>query len=127
MPITDDEFEDGATHDARDSPETDPVSEYETEKDLVLAFLSENVGTAFTRAEIVRGVDFGDSDDPATVTEVLTGLPNELVDVAGDLTASALVVGDVEEALDELVGEGLVETEQVETDEGPVTYYRLSG
>jgi len=82
---------------------------------------------AFTRAEIVRGVDFGEAAEPETVGETLTNLPNQLLDVVGDLVASGIVVDDVSDALDELVEEGTVERKQVERGDGePEVYYRLA-
>jgi len=54
-------------------------------------------------------------------------LPNQLVDIAGDLTASGIVVDDVSEALDALVEEGTVERKKVQRPDGePEVYYRLA-
>ena len=127
MPITDSEWDDGRI-DADDGyPDTTAVGEYDTEKDLVLSFLSENHDSAFTRAEIVRGVDFGETTDPETVRETLTNLPNQLLDIVGDLAASGIVVDDVSDALDELVSEGSVERKRLERRDGePEVYYRLA-
>lgn len=127
MPITEAEWRDAAVH--PEDPDVEPaaVGASETETDLVLAFLSENHDAAFTRAEIVRGVDFGESTPPETIKETLLSLPNQLVDVAGTLTASGIVVDDVSEALDELVAEGVVERRRIERGDGePVVYYRLA-
>jgi len=127
MPITEAEWRD-ATVDPDEPPaEPTPVGASETEQDLVLSFLSENHEAAFTRPEVVRGVDFGDTAPPETVTETLLSLPRELVDVAGDLAASGILVDDVSAALDELVAEGLVERREIEDEYGePVAYYRLA-
>ncbi|MFB6168832.1 MAG: hypothetical protein ABEJ43_08295 [Haloferacaceae archaeon] len=126
MPISDDEWDAGARA-ARDSTgETTPVGEYDDEKDLIVAFLSENVDSAYTRTEIVRGVDFGNDARPESVGEVLTEIQDELVDLAGDVVASGMLVDDVDEALDELVAEGTVVEKSVETGDGTTTYYRLN-
>jgi hypothetical protein len=127
MPVTDAEWEDGRIDPEAGYSDTTAVGEYDTEKDLVVSFLSENHDSAFTRAEIVRGVDFGESSDPETVAETLQSLPNQLVDIAGDLTASGIVVDDVGDALDELVEEGTVERQRLERRDGePEIYYRLT-
>ncbi|MFB6160514.1 MAG: hypothetical protein ABEJ61_04975 [Haloferacaceae archaeon] len=125
MPISDDEWDDGARGDSATAGTT-PVGEYEDEKELIVAFLSENADNAYTRAEIVRGVDFGNDARPETLREVLTEIQNELVDVAGDVVASGMLVDDVDEALDELVAEGTVARKEIETGAGTTTYYRLN-
>jgi hypothetical protein len=126
MPISDDEWDSGATENATTSAETTPVGEYDDEKDLIVAFLSENVDSAYTRAEIVRGVDFGNDARPETIREALTEVRDELVDLAGEVVASGMLVDDVEAALDELVAEGAVAEREVETGDGTTTYYRLN-
>lgn len=127
MPVTTSEWDDGEIDAAEGYPETTAVGEYDTEKDLVLSFLSENHDSAFTRAEIVRGVDFGETESPETVREVLANLPNQLLDIAGDLAASGIVVDDVSEALDELVSAGTVERKRLARQDGePEVYYRLA-
>jgi hypothetical protein len=127
MPVTESEWNDGEIDADEGHPETTAVGEYDTEKDLVVSFLSENHDSAFTRAETVRGVDFGETTSPETVYETLTNLPNQLLDVAGDLAASGIVVDDVSEALDELVSEGTVERKQIERQDGErEVYYRLA-
>ena len=127
MPVTTSEWDDEQIDPAEGHPETTAVGEYDTEKDLILAFLSENHDSAFTRAEIVRGVDFGETESPDTVREALTNLPNQLLDIAGDLAASGIVVDDVSKALDELVSEGTVERKQLERQDGESeVYYRLA-
>jgi hypothetical protein len=138
MPITTDEWEAGETESVGERgglPDLVPADEadenpgYEgdlgTEKDLVLAFLAEN-DAAFTREEVVRGVDFGDSPDEADgLVDTLVNLRSEAFDALGDLTASTLVAGDVDAALDELVAEGVVVEKTVRTNEGERTYYRV--
>lgn len=126
MPISDDEWDAGTTRADAESSATTPVGEYESEKDLIVAFLSENVDNAYTKGEILRGVDFGDDAPPATVAEALTEIQDELVDLAGDVVASGMLVGDLDEAIDELVEEGTVAEREI--DEGGETnaYYRLN-
>lgn len=127
MPITESEWENGEIDASEGYPDTTAVGEYETEKDLVVSFLSDNHDSAFTRAEIVRGVDFGEATSPETVGETLINLPNQLLDITGDLVASGIVVDDVSEALDELVEEGAVERKRLERLDGePEIYYRLA-
>lgn len=126
MPVTEDEFEAGAVDEVATPSETDAVGEFETEKDLIIAFLGRNVNNAYSESEIVRGVDFGESVSSETVSQAVFDVPSRMVDVAGDLAATAIVVADVEDALDELVEEGIVEANEVETEDGPVTYYRIS-
>jgi hypothetical protein len=127
MPVTESEWRDGEIDADEGHTETTAVREYDTEKDLVVGFLSENHDSAFTRAEIVRGVDFGETASPETVRETLSNLPNQLLDVAGDLAASGIVIDDVSEALDELVSEGTVERKRLERLDGePEVYYRLA-
>lgn len=48
-----------------------------------------------------------------------------IVDLAGDVTATTIVVNDIHEALDQLVDEGIVTSKEVETDDGTTVYYRL--
>lgn len=127
MPITESEWRDATVHAQEPDVEPTAVGASDSEKDLVLAFLSENHDAAFTRAEIVRGVDFGESAPPETIKETLLSLPNQLVDVAGDLTASGIVVDDISDALDALVADGVVEQRRVDRGDGePVVYYRLA-
>ena len=126
MPISDREWDAGASADSAEAAATTPVGEYETEKDLIVAFLSENVDNAYTRGEILRGVDFGNDARPETIGEVLTEIQDELVDAAGDLDASGMLVDDIDEALDELVADGTVAEKEVETGDGTTTYYRLN-
>lgn len=126
MPISDTEWNDGARADSVSATGTTSVGEYEDEKELIVAFLSENVDNAYTRTEIVRGVDFGNDARPETIREVLTEIQDELVDIAGDIVASGMLVDDINEALDELVAEDMIAEKQVETADGTATYYRLN-
>lgn len=127
MPITHDEWEQGKIDTEKPSPSPEPVGEFDDEAELVLAFLSTNHEEAFTRAEIVRGVDFGETTDPDSIGDVLMSLPNQLMDIAGDLSASGLVVGDISDALDALVADGTVDRAKIERADGePEVYYRLA-
>jgi hypothetical protein len=126
MPISDTEWDDGTTADSADTAATTPVGEYEDEKELIVAFLSENVDNAYTRREIIRGVDFGNDARPESISEVLTEIQDELVDLAGNVVASGMLVDDVDDALDELVAEDMVAEKEVETGDGTTTYYRLN-
>ena len=124
MPISSDEFESGR-FDRRDDDEGSPI---ETEKDLIVSFLSERHDEAFTEREVVLGVDFS----PAFETESgrrrqsLRGAAADgLLDITGTVTASA-VLDDVDGALSERVEEGIVDSREVETDDGTTTYYRLA-
>ncbi|MFC6940586.1 hypothetical protein ACFQE8_11525 [Salinirubellus sp. GCM10025818] len=128
MPISTDEFDSGTVDDGDDSgSEEDPIEE---EKRLITSFLSERRDRAFTEREIVLGVDFS----PMLESEggrrgLLSGIgaaADGLVDISGTITASAIVVDDVDEALAALVEEGTVESREVETGDGTTTYYRLA-
>lgn len=126
MPISDDEWDAGTTRADADPSATSPVGEHESEKELIVAFLSENVDNAYTKGEILRGVDFGDDAPPETVAEALTEIQDELVDLAGDVVASGMLVGDLDEALDELVEEGTVAEREIDEGGETTTYYRLN-
>ena len=126
MPITEREWDDGEFDTDENAPETDAVGDYDTDKDLILAFLAENADQAYTKPEIHRGVDFGETDDPETIREKLTMLPNTLVDLAGDAAATGLVSDDIDEALAELVAEDTVTKKQLDRDGESVDYYRLN-
>ncbi|WP_049935608.1 hypothetical protein [Haloplanus natans] len=126
MPISDDEWDSGARTDSPTATETTPVGDYDDEAELIVAFLSENIDNAYTKAEIVRGVDFGNDARPETIRELLTEIPDELVDVAGDVVASGMLVDDIDAALDQLVADGMVAEKRIETADGTTTYYRLN-
>jgi hypothetical protein len=126
MPITEREWDDGEFDTGEDAPRTDSVGDYDTDEDLILAFLAENADKAYTKPEIHRGVDFGETDDPETVREKLSSLPNTLVDLAGDAAATGLVSDDIDAALDELVAEDAVSEKRLDRDGESVTYYRLN-
>ncbi|MFD1514875.1 hypothetical protein [Halomarina rubra] len=134
MPISSAEFEDGRLDTTTDAPDTTTVGEFDSERNLVLAFLDENPDAAFTDREVLLGVDFDESDDPATVRESYTTVygealgdaANEVVDLAGDVTATAMVVGDVDDALSSLVADGAVERAEVSVGGQSRTYYRVT-
>lgn len=126
MPISDKEFHDGAVDvsddDATATDEEDPI---ETEKDLITSFLSDRPDRAFTEREIVLGVDF----TPVLMTRTqnpLGSLADGLIDFAGDVTATTMVINDVDEALAELIDEGLVSEKEIETTDGTTVYYQLA-
>lgn len=129
MPISTDEFDSGTVDegDGSGSEEEDPIEE---EKRLITSFLSERRDRAFTEREIVLGVDFS----PMLEREggrrgLLSGIGaavDGLLDIGGTITASAIVVDDVDEALAALVEEGTVESREVGTGDGTTTYYRLA-
>ena len=126
MPISNDEFEAGTVEVSGDDPiANDEEGPIETEKDLITSFLSERPDKAFTEREIVLGVDF----TPAFMNRTrhpLGSLTDGLIDFAGDVTATTIVVNDIDEALEELVEEGIVTTKEVETEDGTSVYYRLA-
>ena len=126
MPISNDEFE----AETIEASGADPVSNdeegpIETEKDLITSFLSERPDKAFTEREIVLGVDF----TPALMHQTRNPLgkfADGLINLAGNVTATTMVIDDVDEALDELVEEGIVTTKEIETQDGSVVYYRIA-
>jgi len=126
MPISTDEFEAGAVDASDDEPsaddEADPI---ETEKDLVTSFLSERPDRAFTEREIVLGVDYTPVFMDRTQSS-LGSFADGLIDFAGDVAATTIVVNDIDDALTELVEEGIVTTKEVETDDGTSVYYTLA-
>ena len=113
------------------------MSPIETETDLVGSFLSERRYEAFTEREVVLGVDFSPAFEPESGRrrQSLSGAAADgLLDITGTVTASVVLVDDVNEALSELVEEGIVDSREVETDDshevesddGPTTYSRLA-
>jgi len=123
VPISTDEFESGTVEGGPDSEDA-PIEE---EKRLIVSFLSERRDRAFTEREIVLGVDFSPmyETESGRLRGTLAGVADGLLDAAGEVTASAVVVDDVDEALSALVEEGTVESREVETGDGVATYYRL--
>ena len=124
MPISTDEFESGTLDEERGADDP-PIEE---EKELILSFLSERHDRAFTEREIVLGVDFSPIYETGTgrTRGALAGAADGLLDIAGTVTATAVVVDDVDEALSALVEEGAVESREVEADGATTTYYRLA-
>jgi hypothetical protein len=128
VPISTDEFDSGTADDGGGSgSEEDPIEE---EKRLITSFLSERRDRAFTEREIVLGVDFSPMlESESGRRGLLSGIgaaADGLLDISGTITASAIVVDDVDEALAALVEEGTVESREVETGDGTTTYYRLA-
>lgn len=126
MPISNDEFEAGSidigSDESGDDDEADPI---ETEKDLVTSFLSERPERAFTEREIVLGVDYSPVFMNRTQSS-LGSFADGLIDFAGDVAATTIVVNDIDEALAELVEEDVVTTKEVETEDGTSVYYKLA-
>ena len=126
MPISTDEFDAGAVDESDDEPNADDeVDPIETEKDLVTSFLSERPDRAFTEREIVLGVDYTPVFMDRTQSS-LGSFADGLIDFAGDVAATTIVVNDIDDALTELVEEGVVTTKEVETDDGTSVYYKLA-
>ena len=125
MPISNDEFKAGTLDESGEEPsaddEPDPI---ETEKDLVTSFLSERPDRAFTEREIVLGVDYSPVFMDRTDSS-LGSFADGVIDFAGDVAATTIVVNDIDEALTELVEEGIVTTKEVETEDGTTVYYKL--
>ena len=115
MPISTDEFDSGTVDDGDGSgSEEDPIEE---EKRLITSFLSERRDRAFTEREIVLGVDFSPMLERESGRQgLLSGIgvaADGLLDISGTITASAIVVDDVDEALAALVEDGTVESREV--------------
>jgi hypothetical protein len=126
MPISNDEFEAGSVEVGSDEPSADDADDpIETEKDLVTSFLSERPERAFTEREIVLGVDYSPVFMDRTQSS-LGSFADGLIDFAGDVAATTIVVNDIDEALAELVEEEVVTTKEVETEDGSTTYYKLA-
>lgn len=126
MPISNDEFEAGSIDVGNDeSGDDDEVDPIETEKDLVTSFLSERPERAFTEREIVLGVDYSPVFMNRTQSS-LGSFADGLIDFAGDVAATTIVVNDIDEALAELVEEDVVTTKEVETEDGTSVYYKLA-
>ncbi|ERH07460.1 MAG: hypothetical protein J07HN4v3_03101 [Halonotius sp. J07HN4] len=126
MPISTDEFKAGAVDESGDEPSADDdVDPIEAEKDLVTSFLSERPDRAFTEREIVLGVDYSPVFMNRTQSS-LGSFADGLIDFAGDVAATTIVVNDIDDALTELVEEEIVTTKEVETDDGTSVYYTLA-
>lgn len=126
MPISNDEFEAGSIEVGSDEPSADDADDpIETEKDLVTSFLSERPERAFTEREIVLGVDYSPVFMDRTQSS-LGSFADGVIDFAGDVAATTIVVNDIDEALAELVEEEVLTTKEVETEDGSTTYYKLA-
>ena len=124
MPIDADEWERGAAEGDAWDEEHDPLG---TEKRLIVAFLGEDVGQAYTREEILRGVEFAADDAPGTRRGPLGGIGDAVLDAVSHAAAAGIVLGDLDRALEELVEAGVVERREIDTDDGPTTYFRMAG
>jgi hypothetical protein len=126
VPISEQEFESGTVEVSGENPiANDEQGPIETEKDLITSFLSERPGRAFTEREIILGVDFS----PAFMNRnrnPLGAFADGLINFAGDVAATTIVVNDIDKALTELVEEGIVTTKQIETESGTSVYYKLA-
>ena len=125
MPISSDEFEAGTVDASDDEPSDDEDDPTETEKELVTSFLSERPDRAFTEREIVLGVDYSPAYMDRTQNP-LGSFTDGLIDFAGDVAATTIVVNDIDDALTELVEEGIVTTKEVDTEDGASIYYKLA-
>lgn len=124
MPIEADEWERGtASADSWDE-ENDPLG---TEKRLIVSFLGEDVEKAYTKTEIIKGVEFAADDSPGTQRGVLGGIGDGVLDAVSHVAAAGIVLGDVDQALEELVEAGVVERRDVDTAAGTEPYYRIAG
>lgn len=125
MTITTEEFENGTVNERDHSAVTDDQEDpIETEKNLILSFLSDRPNKAFTERQIVLGVDFSPVLMDRTQSP-LGSLADGIIDFAGDVTATTIVINDVDQALTELVEEGVVEAKEIDTADGPAVYYQL--
>lgn len=82
---------------------------------------------AFSRAEIVRGVQCRVSK-PAQLGEILAELPNQLAELAADFEAGGVEVAAYSEAVDRLRDAGEIQCSRIARSDGePVIYYRIAG
>jgi hypothetical protein len=124
MPIDADEWEDGSVATDTWDEDDDPLG---TEKRLIVSFLGEDVGKAYTRTEIISGVEFAADDAPGTQRGVLGAIGDAVLDAVSHAAAAGIVLGDLDRALDELVEAGVVEQREISTSDGTETYYRVAG
>lgn len=123
MPIDADEWEAGSVEPDAWDEAADPLG---TEKRLIVAFLGEDVGTAYTTEEILAGVEFAADDRSGTRRGPLADVGDAVLDAVSHVVAAGIVLGDVEQALAELVEAGVVEAREIETEDGTETYYRIA-
>lgn len=124
MPIDTDEWEAGTTAEGGWDEQNDPLG---TEKRLIVAFLGEDVDKAYTKNEILAGVEFAADDEPGTDRGLLGGIGDAVLDAVSHVAAAGIVLGDVDQALEELVEAGVVDEQEIETGDGTETYYRMGG
>ena len=124
MPIDAEEWERGAVETDTWDESDDPLG---AEKRLIVSFLGEDVGKAYTKTEIIAGVEFAADDAPDTQRRVPGGIGDGVLDAVSHAAAAGIVLGDTDQALDELIEAGVVERRVVDTDDGTETYYRIAG
>lgn len=124
MPIDADEWESGTVSADTWDEENDPLG---TEKRLIVSLLGEDVEKAYTKTEIISGVEFAADDAQGAQRGVLGGIGDAVLDAVSHAAAAGIVLGDLDLALDELVGAGVVEQRAIDTADGTETYYRMGG
>lgn len=92
-----------------------------------MSFLGEDVEKAYTKTEILKGVEFAADDASGTRRGVLGGIGDAVLDAVSHATAAGVVLDDLDQALDELVDAGIVNHREIETADGTETYYRIAG
>lgn len=128
MPITAEEWNNGSLSTEQPNPEPVPVASTEEVTDEVRSFLEANADTAFSRAEIVRGVNASTQLEPAQLGEVLAELPNQLADLSADFTAGGIDVDSYSAAVDQLREAGKIACGKIRRADGePIIYYRYAG
>ena len=123
MPIDADEWENGTVSEDTWDEENDSLG---TEKRLIVAFLGEDVGRAYTKTEIIKGVEFAADDASGTREGVLGEIGDAVLDAVSHAVAAGIVIDDLDQALDELVSDGVVAHQEIETSDGTETYYRVT-
>ncbi|MFC5971500.1 hypothetical protein ACFPYI_09175 [Halomarina salina] len=124
MPIDADEWEAGAATGDDWDEVNDPLG---TEKRLIVAFLGEDIGKAYRKTEILKGVEFAADDAPGTRRGPVGAIGDAVLDAVSHVAAAGIVLGDLDQALTELVEAGVVERREIATDDGTETYYRMAG
>lgn len=124
MPIDASEWESATASGDPWDEDTDPLG---TEKRLIVAFLGEDVGKAYTKTEIIRGVEFAADDGRDSPNRLIGGIGDAVLDAVSHVAAAGIVLGDLDQALDELVAAGVVERREIDTADGTTTYYRMAG
>jgi len=124
MPIDADEWETGEVTGEPWDEENDPLG---TEKRLIVAFLGEDVEKAYTKTEILEGVEFAADDRPGVRRGPLASIGDAVLDAVSHVAAAGIVLGDLDQALEELVESDFVERSEIDTGDGTETYYRMAG